>query len=455
MSSDQSVQMQIEVIVRGQQGLKELTSDVRAAGTATAEATPKEVAATEAKKKSSEQTAIATKAQSAYGDTLKGIAPILQATNLGFLAQGFGIAAASAGLIELIQAAAFYASQTAATSATVDLFTGALLSNTSQTADAKTLGKEYGVSVGDVKDSIAKAAKATGDYGVALNIASKALQLHNDTGISTAQATDDLIAAYQGAIPTIGQGVGALNTAFDRLDKNTNGASVGMAKFADNAKIALADVADAFSSLFDKTNYGWDKFFEVPPGTVKKFIDGLVSQMGQEWDADAADFRASVIGSFKNTFAWVKAEWDKGMKIGEWLLTLGGAAYDTISGAVRGFFLAGFKGIANGVIGILNDLIMEFDAIHFTLPTIGGVGGGTIGVPQIPKIPTLDTGGIVTRPTLAALAMNGRPEAVIPLGAGAGSGGPTTIILQAQDGTPLMSWVWDQVNTTLRQRGGY
>ena len=52
------------------------------------------------------------------------------------------------------------------------------------------------------------------------------------------------------------------------------------------------------------------------------------------------------------------------------------------------------------------------------------------GVPSLPGLPSMDSGGIVTGPTLAALAMNSRPEAVIPLSRleNMGMGGGRTVV---------------------------
>ena len=57
--------------------------------------------------------------------------------------------------------------------------------------------------------------------------------------------------------------------------------------------------------------------------------------------------------------------------------------------------------------------------------TIGGgsFGGQTFSTPNLPTIPRLDEGGIVTAPMMAGLAMNSRPEAVIPLDKLGGLGG--------------------------------
>lgn len=82
------------------------------------------------------------------------------------------------------------------------------------------------------------------------------------------------------------------------------------------------------------------------------------------------------------------------------------------------------KSAVNAVIGFINDLIGKWNAIELSIPGFNvdlpgggsvGWGGITIGTPDLPLIPTLDAGGIITGPTIAALAMNNRPEAVVPL----------------------------------------
>lgn len=78
------------------------------------------------------------------------------------------------------------------------------------------------------------------------------------------------------------------------------------------------------------------------------------------------------------------------------------------------------KTAVNAMIEMLNGWIRAWNALSFSIPTIdlplgGQIGGGVVGVPQVPEIPLLDRGGIVTRPTLALLAGNSQPEAVLPL----------------------------------------
>lgn len=119
------------------------------------------------------------------------------------------------------------------------------------------------------------------------------------------------------------------------------------------------------------------------------------------------------------------------------------AAVSTVSGwlvglqAISGEIWAGivetYRTAINAIIGFINGLISAWNAIELRIPGfsveiprvdipgVGTIGGGslgwpgvTVGTPDIPLIPTLATGGIVTRPTLALIGEAG-PEAVVPL----------------------------------------
>lgn len=76
------------------------------------------------------------------------------------------------------------------------------------------------------------------------------------------------------------------------------------------------------------------------------------------------------------------------------------------------------RGAINGVIGIVNSFISFWNRISLKvpevdIPLVGKVGGWEIGLPNIPKIPMLGTGGIITKEMLAVVG--DRPEAVIPI----------------------------------------
>ena len=134
------------------------------------------------------------------------------------------------------------------------------------------------------------------------------------------------------------------------------------------------------------------------------------------------------------------------------------AASNYIDGIVKaiGNSIKGFIGLIkseiNGLISIVNAAIRAIDAIHVKLPDF--LGGAEIGF-NIPEIPMLANGGIVTSPTLAMIGEAGA-EAVIPLSKMGGMGGMNIVInvagsvVQERD---LAVTVRDNIAQLMRRRG--
>ncbi len=73
------------------------------------------------------------------------------------------------------------------------------------------------------------------------------------------------------------------------------------------------------------------------------------------------------------------------------------------------------KAPINGVISAINFVLEKINGISVTIPDwVPGVGGTTLGF-NIPTIPQLAAGGIVTAPTILEAGEGGEPEAVLPL----------------------------------------
>ena len=111
------------------------------------------------------------------------------------------------------------------------------------------------------------------------------------------------------------------------------------------------------------------------------------------------------------------------------------------------------KGEINGLISLVNMAIRVIDSIHVKLPS--WLGGNEFGI-NIPQIPMLADGGIVTSPTLAMIGEAGA-EAVIPLSKMGGMGGGINVVVnvagsvvQEQD---LAVSVRDQIAILMRRRG--
>jgi hypothetical protein len=109
------------------------------------------------------------------------------------------------------------------------------------------------------------------------------------------------------------------------------------------------------------------------------------------------------------------------------------------------------KSEINGIIGLVNSAIKALDSIKIHIP-------GTninLGV-DIPQIPKLAEGGIVTSPTLAMIGESGS-EAVIPLSKMGGMGSGMNITIQVQGSVisegQLINKVRDGLAQTMRRKG--
>jgi len=105
-----------------------------------------------------------------------------------------------------------------------------------------------------------------------------------------------------------------------------------------------------------------------------------------------------------------------------------------------------FKTVFNGLASLWNN---TFGKVSFKVPSwVPGVGGKGFDVPEIPM---LAAGGIVTGPTLAMIGEAG-PEAVIPLDRmGQMGGGGTTVNINVNGGDP--NAVVQALRTYMRQNG--
>jgi hypothetical protein len=130
---------------------------------------------------------------------------------------------------------------------------------------------------------------------------------------------------------------------------------------------------------------------------------------------------------------------------------------EVVGDAIAFYFKTVFGAIKmeiNAIISLANMAIRALNNIHVSIPSwIPGIGGKSFGI-DIPSIPMLAEGGIVTKPTLAMIGEAGA-EAVIPLSKG-GMGGINVIVnvggsvVQEQD---LAVSVRDQIAILMRRRG--
>ena len=129
-------------------------------------------------------------------------------------------------------------------------------------------------------------------------------------------------------------------------------------------------------------------------------------------------------------------------KLGEIGLSLGASLVDALVGALGGLAKGGLnigKDFANGIIKFINSQVIDKlnSAISFQI----GLPFGKkfdVNPPDLPHIPGLAEGGIVTKPTLAMIGEGRGPEAVIPLSklGSMGFGGGANITVNVNGGDP-------------------
>jgi len=195
---------------------------------------------------------------------------------------------------------------------------------------------------------------------------------------------------------------------------------------------------------------------EFVVGIVQTLVRGLLTFVGAII-RDIAPFIGDVLGVAFKAVGYIISDvinfvgdliniFMKLEKVGKAIASAISAAFGSVADVV--------KGALNGVITMMNFVINGLNKIHFEIPSwIPGIGGKSFGI-NLPNIPMLAEGGIVTKPTLAMIGEAGA-EAVIPLSKG-GMGGINVVVnvqgsvVQEHD---LAVSVRDQIAILMRRRG--
>nr|DAI91254.1 MAG TPA: minor tail protein [Caudoviricetes sp.] len=151
-----------------------------------------------------------------------------------------------------------------------------------------------------------------------------------------------------------------------------------------------------FDEVKLKVNELWAAFSTKFPG-IAGFVTTSIDYVQSKVEA--------VKSYFSNLTSWIGSTF-----FGTW-----GDAWSKVS-AKFGEIFGGLGGLIkaplNGVIGMVNGALSKLNALNIELPAM--LGGGTIGF-NIPEIPRLAEGGVVSSPTLAMIGEGSEPEAVMPL----------------------------------------
>jgi hypothetical protein len=204
---------------------------------------------------------------------------------------------------------------------------------------------------------------------------------------------------------------------------------------------AFEKVWDAIKFVFDWAVDNWPLLLAIITGPFGLAIAFFVT------------FKDQIIGFMKNVISWIGDNWKLLLAIITGPFGLAIYAIITFKDQIMEAFSLIFKGI-KATMGFVADVITApFKAafrmvawlwnntvgkLSFTIPSwVPKIGGSGFNVPDIPE---LAQGGIVTGPTLAMIGEGREPEAVIPLSKlgsmGFGGGGGPTINITVTSADP-------------------
>jgi predicted nucleic acid-binding protein len=206
----------------------------------------------------------------------------------------------------------------------------------------------------------------------------------------------------------IGAAIAAGFIIWKNWDKIINFLKKTLEVLKDTFKTVFNFIKDIVTKVFTKitdlynSKLGW----LLPAGPLIKAIFFLKDNWEEIWNNIKATFSTvtdALIGTFRNVKGTILGIWD-GM-------------------------VSGIKGGVKAIIDAINNVIRGYNnfKIQYAGLSVAGkqiIPGFTIDFPDVPEIPTLAKGGIVTRPTLAMIGESG-PEAVVPLGRGGAAAGMT------------------------------
>jgi len=148
---------------------------------------------------------------------------------------------------------------------------------------------------------------------------------------------------------------------------------------------------------------------------VKEKVDALQTAFTQKFPGISKVVQLAFSG-IQKTFVMGQEKfeqlvgWIDGIFLTKW-----GSVWQRVQDSFAQIFggLSGLiKAPINSVIGLVNDALSKLNGLSIELPTM--LGGGTVGF-NIPEIPQLADGGVVSSPTLAMIGEGREPEAVMPL----------------------------------------
>lgn len=231
------------------------------------------------------------------------------------------------------------------------------------------------------------------------------------------------IAAISSRFPVLGAVLGSLWSTVQKVWSNIqvilqNAIQFVQNVFAGNWSGAWKNIVNIFGAIFSTVATIAMAPMNMLANGVQAAINSVAAFLSEKFPFLGALFSgwaASISAAIENIKAIFSGIIDFVQNVfsGNW-----SAAWQNIVdifGNLFGMIVNLAKAPINGVISAINFVLEKINGISVTIPDwVPGVGGTTLGF-NIPTIPQLATGGIVTAPTILEAGEGGEAEAILPL----------------------------------------
>jgi hypothetical protein len=335
-----------------------------------------------------------------------------------------------------------------------------------------TQGKLLGITDDELRPVISRFAKATGDVTKAQKLATAAMDIAASTGKPLATVTASLEKAYGGNLTALGKLApeyrqmikdgASFEEVMAKIAKTTGGAATTAANTAQGKfkrlGVSLAETKESIGAalipVIEKvlpylTAMGdWasthTKTFLIIAGAIGGISAAIVivNAVTKAWTAATAAFNAvmamnpivliviAVVALIAGLVLAFEAFRNIVDTVGRFIKTGFLIWFSAIKTEAQVLYEV-FKKVFNGIGKLWNNTVGK---LSFSIPSwVPLLGGNKF---DIPDIPMLAAGGIVTSPTLAMIGEKG-PEAVVPLSKMNGMGGGISVTVQTGVGDPV------------------
>jgi hypothetical protein len=321
-----------------------------------------------------------------------------------------------------------------------------------------TQGTLLGITDSELRPVLAKLARATGDVTKAQQYANAAMDIAASTGKPLATVTDAITKAMGGNLGALAK----LAPEYRQMIKDGADFETVMSLIADTTGGAATEAANTAQGQFKRLGVALDETKESVGAALLPAIEAVLPYLTKfgDWAAKHPGIIIAVGAAFGLLAASIMAV-NLAMSLNPvsliviGIVALGAALvvaynkFETFRNIVNAVFdgikfgfnilktyfttiLGIYKTIFNTIASLWNNSIGK---LSFKFPSfVPGLGGKGF---DVPNIPMLAQGGIVTSPTLALIGEGNGPEAVIPLNRmgefGMGGGGGVTINVNGGD----------------------